>query len=138
MDFFKPLEIFHLLASSPSFSFALSLCTEIIESISDMAKGEKFVVVGEKARSRSVVEAKGKRVALRTREAVNFDPKPCVLRSQKEVDEYLATYDIHLPSNIEVEWCPAETDVTASPPTGGVYFLPRSLLWGEASSDPLF
>ena len=84
------------------------------------------------------MEAKGKRVALRTREAVNFDPKPCVLRSQKEVDEYLATYDIHLPSNIEVEWCPAETVVTTSPPTGGVYFHPQILTLGVKLPLTLF
>ena len=44
-----------------------------------------------------------RRTGLRTREAMDFDPKPRVLRSQKEVIEYLAMYDVHLPSNIEVE-----------------------------------
>ena len=75
-----------------------------------MARGE-FVVAGDEVRSRGVVE-KGTRSAFRTREVMDFDPKPCVLRSQKEVDEYLMMYGVCLPFNIEVEWCSPETDVT--------------------------
>ena len=41
------------------------------------------------------------------REVMDFDPKP----HQREVDEYLATYDVRLLSKIEVEWCSLETDV---------------------------
>jgi len=78
-------------------------------------------------KSRGVVEEKGKRVSLRTREAMDFDPKP---RVQKEVDEYLMMYNVRLPSNVEVEWCPAKTDVTASPPTDGVYFHAQILTLG--------
>ena len=55
---------------------------------------------------------------------MNFDPNTHVLRGQKEVDEYLAMYDIHLPSKIKVEWCSFETDVMVSPPAGGMYFHP--------------
>jgi len=76
---------------------------------------------------RGVVEEKGKRVSLRTREAMDFDPKP---RVQKEVDEYLMMYNVRLPSNVEVEWGPAKTDVTASPPTDGVYFHAQILTLG--------
>ena len=93
-----------------------------------MSGGGKSVATGSEARSKkSVVEEKGKRVALRTREARDFDPKPCVLCGQKEVDEYLVLYDISLPSKIEVEWCLSETDVTVSPFAGSVYFHPQIL-----------
>jgi len=54
------------------------------------------------------------------REAIDFDPKLCVLRGQKEVDEYLASYGICLPFKIEVDWCSPDTDVTISPLVGGV------------------
>ena len=47
-------------------------------------------------RSRAVVEMKGKRAALRTREVMDFDPKSRVLYSQKELNEYLVMYIIHL------------------------------------------
>ena len=62
-----------------------------------MARGEKIIAAGDEVRSRGAVEEKGKRAGLRTREAMDIDPKPHVLRSQKEVDEYLVMYDIHLP-----------------------------------------
>ena len=50
-----------------------------------MARG-KFVAVGDEASSRGAVEDKGKRVAHRTREAIDFDPNPRVLRGQKKAD----------------------------------------------------
>ena len=74
-----------------------------------MARGVKFVAAGGEVRSKKVAaEEKGKRAALRTREAMDFDPKSRVLRGQKEVDEYLASYDVRLPFKIEVEWCTPE------------------------------
>ena len=57
-------------------------------------------------------EGKGKRAQFCTRTTKDFDPMPKILRSQKEVDEYLARYGVRLPSNVKVEWCPAETDYT--------------------------
>ena len=75
------------------------------------------------------MEKKEKRANLR-REAMNFDPRPCVLRSQKKVDEHLEMCDIHPPSNFEVEWCPTKTDVTSLPPIGGVYFHSQILALG--------
>ena len=61
---------------------------------------------------------------------MDYDPKSHVLDSQKEVDEYLAMYGIHFPSNIEVEWCSLETDVTMSPLASSVYFHPQILALG--------
>ena len=61
---------------------------------------------------------------------MNFDPMPRVLRGQKEVNEYLASHGVRLPSKIEVEWCSPETDITISPPTGYVYFHPQILALG--------
>ena len=53
-----------------------------------MARGGKSVATGGKAKSKkSVIEEKGKKVALKMREAMNFDPKSRVLHGQKEVDE---------------------------------------------------
>ena len=57
----------------------------------------------EVRKSRGVVEEKERRVVLRTREAMNFDPSTHVLSRQKEVDKYLATYGVRLPSKIKVE-----------------------------------
>jgi len=95
-----------------------------------MAGGGKSVAVGSKARSKKgVMEEKGKRVALRTREAIDFDPKLRVLHGQK-VDGNLASYGVRLPSKIEVEWCLSETDVTVSPLAGDVYFHPQILPLG--------
>ena len=94
-----------------------------------MVRG-KSVAVGDEVRSKGVVVENGKRAALRTKEAMDFDLKLRVLRGQKEVDEYLAMYDVHFPSKIEVEWCLPETDVIVSPPTDGVYFHPQVLTWG--------
>ena len=82
---------------------------------------------------RGAADEKGKRFALRTREAINFDPKPRALRSQKEVVEYLVMYGVRLPSKIEVEWCPPEMNVTVSPPTGDVYFHTQILALGMNS-----
>ena len=76
------------------------------------------------------MEEKGRRAALRTREAMDFDPKPRVLRGQKEVDEYLTMYDVYLPYKIKVEWCSPEADVTVPPPTSGMYFHPQILALG--------
>ena len=61
---------------------------------------------------------------------MNFDLKLRVLRGQKEVDEYLATYDVLLPSKIEVEWCSLDIDVTVSPSVSSVYFDPQILALG--------
>jgi len=95
-----------------------------------MARG-KSVVVKDEVSSRGIAYEKGKRAGLRTREVMDFDPKPRVLYSQKEVVEYLAMYDIRLPSNIEVEWCPPETNVTVLHPIGGVYFHPQIVALGD-------
>ena len=65
---------------------------------------------------------------LSEQEAMDFDLKPRVLCGQKEVDEYLATYGIRLPSKIEVKWCSPKTDITVSPPITGVYFRTQSLV----------
>ena len=61
---------------------------------------------------------------------MNFDPTPKILCSQKEVDEYLARYGIRLPSNVKVEWRPAETDYKVAPKPGGVYLHPQILALG--------
>jgi len=60
------------------------------------------------------------------REVMDFDPKP----HQREVDEYLATYDVRLLSKIEVEWCSLEIDVIMSPHTDNVYFHTQILALG--------
>ena len=72
------------------------------------------------------MEESGKMTTLRTREAINFDPKPRVLRGQKEVEEYLMTY-VCLPLKIRVQWCSPEIDVIVPPPAGDVYFHPQIL-----------
>ena len=82
--------------------------------------GKSLVVCGETRSKKGAVEEKGKMVALNMREAMDFDTKPRVPRGQKEVDEYLASYDGRLPSKIEVDWCSPDTDVTISPLVGGV------------------
>jgi len=46
---------------------------------------------------------------------MDFNLKTSILHSQKEVDAYLAKYGIRLLSNVQVEWCPAETDFTVAP-----------------------
>jgi len=91
-----------------------------------MARGWKFVVVVDEVSSRGTADEKGKRINLRTRETMNFDPKSRVLRSQQEVVKYLAMYDICLLSNIEVKWCPTETDITVSLLSAAYIFTPRS------------
>ena len=47
-------------------------------------------------------------------------------------------YDVHFPSNIEVEWCSLGTDVTVLPPTSGVYFHPQILALGVKLLMTLF
>ena len=89
-----------------------------------MARG-KSVVVKDEVSSRGIAYEKGKRAGLRTREVMDFDPKPRVLYSQKEM------YGVRLPSNIEVEWCPPETNVTVLHPIGGVYFHPQIVALGD-------
>ena len=44
--------------------------------------------------SKGTADEKGKRVGLRTREAINFDPKSRVLSREKEVVKYLVMYDV--------------------------------------------
>ena len=88
-----------------------------------MTGGEKSV--SEARNKKGIVEEKGKMVVLRTRKAMDFDLKLGILRGQKEVGEYLVSYDVRLPSKIEVEWCSPEIDVTVSTPAGGVYFHPQ-------------
>ena len=61
---------------------------------------------------------------------MDFNPKSHILHGQKEVDKYLAMYDIPLPSKIEVKWCSPQTDVTVSCPPDGVYFHPEILALG--------
>jgi len=46
---------------------------------------------------------------------MDFNPKMSILRSQKEVDAYLAKYNVRLPSNVQVEWCPPKKGFTAAP-----------------------
>ena len=100
--------------------------------------GKSLVVCGETRSKKGAVEEKGKMVALSMREAMDFDTKPRVPRGQKEVDEYLASHDIHLPSKIAVEWCLPETNVTFSPPTDVVYFHPQILALGVKLPMTLF
>jgi len=52
------------------------------------------------------------------------------LHSQNEVDDYLARYGVRLPSNIQMEWCPANTDFSVDPPVGGVYLHSQILVLG--------
>ena len=93
-----------------------------------MVRGRQFIAIVDKVSSKSTTDEKGKRAGLRTREATDFDPKSRVLCSQKEVIEYLAMYHVRLASNIEVEWCPPETDVTMSLLSVAYIFTPRSRL----------
>ena len=81
---------------------------------------------------------KGKKICPRTQEAMDFNPKPRVLYDQEEVDEYLVMYDVRFPSNVEVEWCSLETNVTVSPPAGSVYFHPQILALGVKLPMTLF
>ena len=86
-----------------------------------MSGGGKFVATGGETRSKKVVvKEKGRKLHTKRERAMDFDAKPRVLRGHKDVDEYLASYDVHLPSKIEVEWCSLETNVTVSPLTGTV------------------
>jgi len=66
------------------------------------------------------VERKEKRGQHRTRTTMDFESTTRILQSQKEVDKYLAWYDVCLPSNIKVVWCPLDTDYTEAPDAGGV------------------
>ena len=66
---------------------------------------------------------------------MDSDPNPRVLHDQKEVDEYLASYEVCLPSKIEIKWCSPETDVTVSPPARACTSILRSCSRGEASHD---
>ena len=61
---------------------------------------------------------------------MNFDPKPTPLRSQKDVFEYLARYDVNLVEEFTVEWCPLKTDVMVAHPHGGVFIHPQILSLG--------
>jgi len=61
------------------------------------------------------VKGKGKRGQHRTRTAMDFYLTPKILCNQKEVDGYLARYDVQLQSNIKVEWCPPDTDYIKAP-----------------------
>ena len=103
-----------------------------------MVREGKSVATGGEGRSRGVVEEKGRRVALRTREAMDFDPQSRVLRGQKEVDKYLATYSIRMPSKIDVKWCSLETNIMVSPPADSVYFHPQILALGVKLPMTLF
>ena len=55
-----------------------------------MTKGGKSVAAGSEKKSKKGVEEKEKRERFWTREVMDFDPKTSILRSQKEVDAYLA------------------------------------------------
>jgi len=61
---------------------------------------------------------------------MDFDPTPKILRSQKEVDEYLANYGVRLSSNGKAEWCPVKTDYTMAPKRGSIYLHPQILALG--------
>jgi len=76
------------------------------------------------------VEGKRKSGQYRTRTTMDFDPMPKILRSQKELDGYLARYGVRLPSNVKVEWYPPDTDYTEAPEAGGVYLHPQLLALG--------
>jgi len=54
---------------------------------------------------------------------MDFDPKLMPLRNQRDI-EYLANYDVDLPNEIMVEWCPLKTDVMVAPLHGGVFVHP--------------
>jgi len=62
-------------------------------------------------------------------EAIDFDPKPMPLRSQRDVLDYLARHDVNLLEEIMVEWCPLKTDVRV-PPMVVCLSIPRSRHWG--------
>jgi len=76
----------------------------------------RSVVVGGEGRSKKGAKERGNRACFRTREVMSFDPKTSVLRSQKKVDAYLVKYGICPSSNIQVEWCPVDTDFTMAAP----------------------
>jgi len=61
---------------------------------------------------------------------MNFDPKPSILSSQEELNDYLIRYRGRLSSMIAVEFCPTTTDVKGAPPTWDVYFHPQILTLG--------
>ena len=52
------------------------------------------------------VEGRRKRTQHRTKTVMDFDLTPKALRDQKEVEAYMMKYDVQLPSNVKVEWCP--------------------------------
>jgi len=54
--------------------------------------------------------------------------------SQWDVLDYLARYDVNLPEEITVEWCPLKTDVGV-PPMAGYLSIHRSWRRDEASFD---
>jgi len=86
-----------------------------------MAKGKSVVAVAE-----SRLEASW--MAERSREAIDFDPKPMPLHSQRDVLDYLARHDVDLPEEI-MEWCPLKMNVRV-PPMMVCLSIPRSRRWG--------
>jgi len=88
-----------------------------------MAKG-KSTVIADESRGRGVLDDRGKTRVWRSREAMNFDPNPMPLRSQRDVLDYLTKYDVELPNEIMMEWCPLKTDVMVAPLHGGVFVYP--------------
>ena len=91
----------------------------------------KGTVAKERRKDKSVAdEKKGKRYAHRTRVGIDFDPKPSILSSQKEVCDYLVRYRHSLSSKITVEFCPATTDVKGHLPLRGCIFTPKILALG--------
>ena len=50
-------------------------------------------------------------------------------RRRKEVNAYLAKYGVCLPSNVQVEWCFADTDFMVVPLHAAYTFIPRSWCW---------
>jgi len=70
------------------------------------------------------VKGRRKRSQHRTKTGMDFDPILKAIHNQKEVEDYLVKYGVHLPSNVKVEWCPPNTNYTKSSRIGGVYLHP--------------
>ena len=76
------------------------------------------------------VEGRRKRTQHRTKTVMDFDPTPKALRDQKEVEAYMMKYDVQLPSNVKVEWCPSDTEYKKAPEAESVYLHPQVLALG--------
>ena len=61
------------------------------------------------------IDEKRRRSAIGMRIVIDFNPKPLILHSREDVDEYLERHCGPLPSAIKVEWCYPGTNHKASP-----------------------